>query len=165
MWRHRNVHNIYSDLTSSTVPSLTCRHLAMWSLPSLTHQPVSYLPLVPHICLSELCSIGSGNGLSPDRRQAITWTNVYLLTVRNKLQWNLNQNKKLFIHEHASEPIVCEMAAILSRGRWVICLPVCLSLGHINPATITWTTILLPYLKSQVIASHWILATCGIRNW
>ena len=35
---------------------------------------------------------------------------------RNKLQWKYNQNKKLFIHGNASEYIVCEMAAILSRG-------------------------------------------------
>ena len=40
-------------------------------------------------------------------------------TLRNKLQWNFNQNTKLFIHENASENIACEMAAILSRGRWV----------------------------------------------
>ena len=37
----------------------------------------------------------------------------------NKLKWHFNQNIKLFIHENASENIVCEMAAILSRGRWV----------------------------------------------
>ena len=37
----------------------------------------------------------------------------------NKFQWNFNQNTKLFIHENASENVVCEMAAILSRGRWV----------------------------------------------
>ena len=30
---------------------------------------------------------------------------------------NFNQDMKLFIHENASEYIVCEMAAILSRGR------------------------------------------------
>ena len=41
------------------------------------------------------------------------------LTLRNKLQWNFNQNTKLFIQENASENIVCEMAAIFSRGRWV----------------------------------------------
>ena len=29
------------------------------------------------------------------------------------------ENTKLFIHENAFENIVCEMAAILSRGRWV----------------------------------------------
>ena len=38
------------------------------------------------------------------------------LVYRNKLQWNFNQNGKLFIHGNASEYIVCEMAAILSRG-------------------------------------------------
>ena len=36
-----------------------------------------------------------------------------------RLQWNYNQNTKFFIHENASEKIVCEMEAILSRGRWL----------------------------------------------
>ena len=40
-------------------------------------------------------------------------------TIRNKLQWNFNQNTKLFIHENAYENIVCEMAPILFRGRCV----------------------------------------------
>ena len=40
-------------------------------------------------------------------------------TLRNKLQWNLNQNTKRFIQEHAFENVVCEMAVILSRERWV----------------------------------------------
>ena len=40
-------------------------------------------------------------------------------TLRNKLQWNFNQNTKLFVHKNASENIVCGMAAILFRGRWV----------------------------------------------
>ena len=43
----------------------------------------------------------------------------YQLNFRNKLEWNLSQDRKLFIHENASENIVCEMAAILSRRRWV----------------------------------------------
>ena len=34
----------------------------------------------------------------------------------NKLQWNFKQNWKHFIHGTASEYIVCEMTAILSRG-------------------------------------------------
>ena len=33
-------------------------------------------------------------------------------TIRNKLQWNFNQNTKLSIHETASENIVCETASI-----------------------------------------------------
>ena len=40
-------------------------------------------------------------------------------TLRNKLQWHFNQNTKLYIHKNASENTVCEMAVILSRGRWV----------------------------------------------
>ena len=39
---------------------------------------------------------------------------------RNKLQWNLNQNTKLFIQqENVFEKVVCKMSAILSRERWV----------------------------------------------
>ena len=37
----------------------------------------------------------------------------------NPWELNFNQNTKLFIHKNASEKIVCEMAAISSRGRWV----------------------------------------------
>ena len=33
-----------------------------------------------------------------------------------KLQWNFIQNAKFFIHENASENIVCEMAAIFPGG-------------------------------------------------
>ena len=36
-----------------------------------------------------------------------------------KLQWVSIQDSKLFLHENASENIVCKIAAILSRGRWV----------------------------------------------
>ena len=39
----------------------------------------------------------------------------YQLDLRNRLQWNFNQNTKLFIHENASEYILGEMAAILFR--------------------------------------------------
>ena len=37
----------------------------------------------------------------------------------NKLQWILIKIKKKFIHENAVENVVCEMAAILSRGHRV----------------------------------------------
>ena len=36
---------------------------------------------VTHICVTELTIIGSDNGLSPDRRQAIIWTNAGLLLI------------------------------------------------------------------------------------
>ena len=40
-------------------------------------------------------------------------------TIRNKFQWNFNENNKFSIDVNASESIICEMAAILSKGRWV----------------------------------------------
>ena len=46
-------------------------------------------------------------------RFIVTWT------LRNNLQWNLNQNTKLSIHENAFENFICEMAAILSRKKLV----------------------------------------------
>ena len=45
--------------------------------------------------------------------------NIVNWTLKNKLQWNFNQISKLFIQENASENTVGEMAAILSRWRWV----------------------------------------------
>ena len=36
---------------------------------------------VMHICIGKLIIIGSDNGLSPDRRQAIIWTNAELLSI------------------------------------------------------------------------------------
>ena len=41
------------------------------------------------------------------------------LNPRNKLQWNFNQNTIFFIDGNAFQKVACEMAAILSRGRWV----------------------------------------------
>ena len=37
---------------------------------------------VTHICVSRITNIGSDNGLSPGRRQAIIWTNVGILLIR-----------------------------------------------------------------------------------
>ena len=48
---------------------------------------------VKHLCVSKVTIIGSDNGLSPGRRQAIIWTNVGILLIGpliwNKLQWNI----------------------------------------------------------------------------
>ena len=38
---------------------------------------------VTHICVSKLTIIGSYNGLSPGRRQAIIWTNAGILLIRS----------------------------------------------------------------------------------
>ena len=40
-------------------------------------------------------------------------------TLGNKLQWNFNRNRNIFIQEKALENVVCEMASILSRPQCV----------------------------------------------
>ena len=93
-----------------------------------TNMELTPPPLVPHICVSELGSISSDNGLSPHRRQALVWVNAGILliwplgvnlTLGIRLQQHSHKNSKLFIHQNAFENVVWEMVAILSRGRWV----------------------------------------------
>ena len=63
----------------------------------------------------KLTIIGSDNGLSPGRRQAIIWTNagISLIWILGR-QWNLKRDSYIFNQENAFDNI-CEMAAILSR--------------------------------------------------
>ena len=53
---------------------------------SFSTKTCAYLPLthwgrVTHICVSNLTTIGSCNGLSPEQRQAIIWTNAGILLI------------------------------------------------------------------------------------
>ena len=45
-------------------------------------QRLTHWGRVTHICVSKLTIIGSDNGLSPGRRQAIIWTNAEILLIR-----------------------------------------------------------------------------------
>ena len=57
-------------------------HMKVCVFVSLTHwQELTHWGRVTHICVSKLTIIGSDNGLSPDRRQAIIWTNAGLLLI------------------------------------------------------------------------------------
>ena len=52
------------------------RSYHMWLVLLLTHWG-----RVMHICISKLTTIGSDNGLAPDRRPAIIWTNAGILLI------------------------------------------------------------------------------------
>ena len=67
-----------------------------------------------HIYVNKLTIIGSSNGLSPDRRQAIIWNKWGIINwnLRIKLRWNLKQNSYTFSQETAFENVVRKMAAI-----------------------------------------------------
>ena len=88
-----------------------------WS--SLTHWG-----RVMHICVSKLTITGSDNGLSPDRRQAIIWTNVGIL-LTGPIQWNFNRNT--YIQEISLENVFWKNASIFFLG-----------LNVFNPADFTW---------------------------
>ena len=72
---------------------------------------------VTYICVGNLTIIGSDNGLSPGRRQAIICTNPGIY-----VNWTLRQNNRnanILIQENALENVVSEMASILSRPQCV----------------------------------------------
>ena len=48
---------------------------------SLSEPVLTHWDWVTHICVGNLTIIGSDNGLSPGRRQAIIWTNVGILLI------------------------------------------------------------------------------------
>ena len=75
---------------------------------------------VPHICVSEIIIIGSDNGLSPGRRQAIIWTNAGILLI-----WPLGTNFREILIE--IDIFSCKkMHFKLSSGKW---RPFCLGLN------------------------------------
>ena len=43
--------------------------------------PLTHSGWVTHICIGKLAIIGSDNGLSPERRQVIIWTNAMILLI------------------------------------------------------------------------------------
>ena len=73
-----------------------------------------------HICVSKLTIIGSDNGLSPDRRRAIIWTNAGLLLI-GPLGRNFNEIS-IEIHKFSFKTIHLKM----SSGKW---RPSCLGLN------------------------------------
>ena len=84
---------------------------------------------VTHICVNKLTIIGSGNGLSPGRRQAIIWTNAGILLI-GPLVTNFSEiliEMKTFSFK--------KMHSKISSGKW---RPSCLglnelTLGVLNP--------------------------------
>ena len=82
-------------------------------------QPYMYIRIllthwgrVTHICVGNLTIIGSDNGLSPDRRQAITWTNVVIFLI-GSLGTNFSE-MSIEIHAFSFTKIHLKM----SSGKW-----------------------------------------------
>ena len=67
---------------------------------------------VTHICVSKLTIIGSDNGLSPGRRQAIIWTNVAILLI-GPIRTNFSE---ILIEMHAFS--FKRMCLKMSSAKW-----------------------------------------------
>ena len=76
-----------------------------------------------HICVGKLTIIGSDNGLSPGRRQAIIWTNAGLLLIRH-----LGTNFSEILIEIQNFPFT-KMHLKISSAQW---RPFCLGLSVLD---------------------------------
>ena len=88
-----------------------------------TYRQITHWGRVTHICVGNLTIIGSDNGLSPGRRQAITWTNVGILLI-GPLGTNFSEIL-IVIHTFSFKKIQLKM----SSGKW---RPFLLSLNEIR---------------------------------
>ena len=87
---------------------------------------------VTHMCVSKLTTIGSDNGLSPDRRQAIIWTNAGILLI-GPLETKFNE---ILIKFHTSS--FKKMHLKLSSGN---CRPFCLGLNVLTMISTLWNVV------------------------
>ena len=99
---------LYGGLLQILIRNHGCKHL-------LTHWG-----RVTHICVSKLTIIGSDNGLSPDRRQVIIWTDAGLLSI-GPLRTYFSEN--LIKMQHL---LLKKMHAKMCSAKW---RPSCLGLN------------------------------------
>ena len=102
---------------------------------------------VRHICVGNLAIIGSDNGLSPGRRQAIIWTNVGILLI-GPLGTNCSE-MLIEIHIFSFKKIHLKM----SSGKWG---PFCLGLNMLN----YWGKRLVTWPSEQKLSCH-----CLMGHW
>ena len=107
----------------------------VWWNPCYTTATPVYIPLthwgrVTHICVSKLTNIGSANGLSPGRRQAIIWTNDGILLI-----WTLGTNFVEVLSEFHAYSFK-KMYFKMSSAKW---RPFSLGLNVLNIHTVCCT--------------------------
>ena len=93
--------------------------MLQWSVTTLTHWG-----RVTHICVDKLTNIDSDNGLWPERRQAIIWTNVGILLI-GPLGTNVSEFL-IGIHTFTLKKMHLKMLS----AKW---RPFCLSLNVLSP--------------------------------
>ena len=102
----------------------------------LENYMLTHWGLVTHICIGNLTIIGSDNGLSPGRRQAITWTNVGILLI-GPLGTNFSE-MLVEIQTFSFKKIHLKMLS----GKW---RPFCLGLNELNKQNTFWKFCVIIY--------------------
>ena len=106
-----------------------CTHLILISIIQCWHDhvifPLTHWGSVTHIYVGELTIIGSDNGLSPVRRQAIIWTNAGILLI-GPLGTNFSENLIEILTFSFTK-----MRLQVSSAKW---RPFCLGLNVLNHA-------------------------------
>ena len=87
-------------------------------------RPLTHWGRVTHICVGKLIIIGSDNGLSPGRRQAIIWTNAAWIWSIGPLGINFSE---ILIEIHTFSFLKIHLK--MSSGKW---RPFCLGLNDIS---------------------------------
>ena len=122
---------------------------------------------VTQICVTKLAIIGSDNGLSPGRHQAIIWTNAGILWI-----WPLGTNVSEILIEIRTFSFK-KWRLKLSSGKW---LPFCLGLNVIlwmsyhtySESSLRGVVIHIQYIVNAFLAfrhRHTTLNTMRPRKW
>ena len=114
-----------------------------------TVQGLTHWGRVTHICVANLTTIASDNGLSPGRRQAIIWTNAGILLIR-PLWTNFSE-----ILIKISTFSFKKMRLKVSSAKW---RPFCLGLNVLKQTTIPQGLMLWPVLWKLA----WLKVSCDI---
>ena len=109
--------------------------------------PLTHWGGVTHICISKLIIIGSDNGLSPHRRQAIIWTNAGILLI-GPLGTNFSENL-IGIQTLSFK----KMHLKISSAKW---RPFCLGLNLLSQVLLT-----LQNSSSRLIKKHMMQSLSG----
>ena len=80
--KHWSLENVFNPLQDKTRIYICCLTFFMPKHGYIYLCLLTHWGRVTHICVGNLTIIGSDNGLSPGRRQAIIWTNAGILLIR-----------------------------------------------------------------------------------
>ena len=110
---------------------------------------------VTYICVGKLKIIGSDNGLTPGRHQAIIWINAGILLIEPLgTNFRVIYNANIFIQENAFESVICEMADILS---WPQCVNACLGI-KLEESQISGPA------EQKTTTTNMILSSCDLQR-